>query len=54
MLAWLYTLADYWSKMLGMNIYSQTDTSAVLGYADDQVYMPAKRVPYNPLMHNQN
>ena len=27
----------YWSKLLGMTVYSQTDTSALLGYADDQV-----------------
>lgn len=27
---------DYWSKLLGMTVYSQTDTSALLGYSDDQ------------------
>ncbi|ESO97731.1 hypothetical protein LOTGIDRAFT_181699 [Lottia gigantea] len=27
---------DYWKRLLGMQIYSQTEKSVVLGYADDQ------------------
>ena len=28
---------QYWNQLLGMNIYSQSETSAMLGYGDNQV-----------------
>ena len=28
---------DYWNTLLGMKVYSQTDSKATLGYADNQV-----------------
>lgn len=28
---------DYWTGLLGMSVYSKTDTTAILGYADEQV-----------------
>ena len=28
---------DYWTGLLGMSVYSKTDTTATLGYADEQV-----------------
>ncbi|XP_041348876.1 glyoxalase domain-containing protein 4-like isoform X2 [Gigantopelta aegis] len=27
---------DYWTRLLGMKVYSKTDKTALLGYADDQ------------------
>lgn len=30
---------QYWNQLLGMKIYSQSETSATLGYGDDQVCM---------------
>ena len=30
---------EYWNKLLGMNILQQSDTSAELGYSDNQVHM---------------
>ena len=29
---------QYWNHLLGMKVYSQSDTNAILGYADDQVF----------------
>lgn len=30
--------AEYWTRLLGMKIYEQSDQAALLGYADRQVY----------------
>ena len=29
--------SDYWSRLLGMKVYSQAEDRATLGFADDQV-----------------
>ena len=33
----LFLCIDYWNKLLGMELYEQNETSALLGYAKDQV-----------------
>lgn len=35
----LFLYLDYWNKLLGMELYERKETSALLGYAKDQVSM---------------
>jgi catechol-2,3-dioxygenase len=41
---------QYWNQLLGMKIYSQSETNAMLGYGDDQVCVLPREYTYSSLI----